>query len=493
MKKNNLIRVSISLACTLFLYSCATLAPTATEQSNSSTSQSEPKSNSEKDKATARNDSDKPVPFVNPGDGGATNSAKTSKPAFAGAPASAPVAETTTGDVSDSATLAPMPASAGGSTVGGISKEESDRITSSPIIAPQPAKKLSAGNIDDNDKFSEYLEYLNKYGPTFIDKRDVLKVDISNRYIINVHDKDNKSISDAVVEITSNNSNVFTGKTYAHGKTLFFPTGIKSINSDCQQQDCTSAKYSVTVKKGNLKQTKEFTLSENRTLDFTLTDKRDVITTPNLDILFLIDATGSMGDEIASIQKTIKDIASRISSLELKPNIRYSLVSYKDRNDDYRVKRYDFTSNLNYFQEILNELSAGGGGDYPESLNEGLYHSIHKVTWSNDKDAVRLVFLIADAPPHLDYSDDYKYTDEMVEAVKQGIKIYPVASSGLSENGEYIFRQLAQFTYSKFLFLTYGGDEQTPGTTPHNVGEFKENNLDDLVVNIVKEELNYLK
>lgn len=197
-----------------------------------------------------------------------------------------------------------------------------------------------------------------------------------------------------------------------------------------------------------------------------------------------------MGDEIASIQKTIKDISTRIKQLSDKNlNIRYSLISYKDRNDAYRVKRYDFTTNLDAYQEILNELTAGGGGDYKESVNEGLSNAVSKITWTSEKEAVRLIFLIGDAPPHLDYSDDIKYPESIREAVKQGIKIYPVAASGLSPAGEYIFRQLAQFTYSRFLFLTYGGDEQTPGTTPHNVGSFGETNLDDLVVKIVKEEI----
>lgn len=359
--------------------------------------------------------------------------------------------------------------------------------TSDIAIAPQPAKRLSAGDKDDNASFSEYLEYLSKMNSS-LDKSQVIKVDVSKRFTISVVDSTEKSVSDALVTVSSNGKEVFKAKTYSNGKTLFHPLAFNSEN-DCQQQDCiASDKYKVTVTKDEMTSTKEFTSSEKE-WNLQFEGQRKTLAQPNLDLVFLVDATGSMGDEISSIQKTIKDISSKIGSLESKPNIRYSLVSYKDRSDNYVVKRYDFTNNINLFQEVLDELSAGGGGDKPEAVNEGLSNAIEKLSWTEQDDSLKLVFLIADAGPKLAYSDDVKYPQSMNNAVKKGIKIYPIAASGLEDAGEYVFRQLAQYTMSKFLFITYGGDEQTGGTTPHQVGEFKENNLDTLVVNIVKEEL----
>jgi len=363
-------------------------------------------------------------------------------------------------------------------------------VTTNTSVVKETYQKISAGDVDDNLKFDEYLTFLTK-NSNLRDKEDVLKVDVSDRYIISVVDENGKSISDSSVEISSGGEVIFKGKTYANGKTLFFPKSIKNA-LDCQQQDCTTGTFTVTVKKGDQKVSKEMSIGENKNWEFKLPIQRENIQTPNLDICFLIDSTGSMSDEISRIQKTLGDIVSRINSLDVKPSLRYSLVTYRDRTDEYIVKRYDFTNNLTKFQEALNTLSAGGGGDYKESLNEGLYNAVQGVTW-NTQDAVRLVFLVADAPAHLDYSDDYKYTDEMVKAAEKGVKIYPVSASGLDSTGEYIFRQLALFTYSKFLFITYGGDSQTPGSTVHDVGKFQENNLDDIIVNIVKDELNYLK
>ncbi|MFN4150303.1 MAG: vWA domain-containing protein [Candidatus Sericytochromatia bacterium] len=354
-------------------------------------------------------------------------------------------------------------------------------------IAPQPAKRLSAGDKDDNVSFSEYLEYLSKMNSS-LDKSQVIKVDVSKRFTISVIDSSEKSVSDASVTVSANGKDIFKAKTYSNGKTLFHPLAFNS-DSDCQQQDCVASdKYKVTVTKDGMTSTKEFTSSEKE-WNLQFEGQRKTSAQPNLDLVFLVDATGSMGDEISSIQKTIKDISSKIGSLESKPNIRYSLVSYKDRSDNYVVKRYDFTNNINLFQEVLDELSAGGGGDKPEAVNEGLSNAIDKLSWTEQDDSLKLVFLIADAGPKLGYSDDIKYPQSMNNAVKKGIKIYPIAASGLEDAGEYVFRQLAQYTMSKFLFITYSGDEQTGGTTPHQVGEFKENNLDTLVVNIVKEEL----
>jgi hypothetical protein len=102
--------------------------------------------------------------------------------------------------------------------------------------------------------------------------------------------------------------------------------------------------------------------------------------------------------------------------------------------------------------------------------------------------------LIADAPPHLDYPQDYDYAVEMEDAARRGIKIFPVASSELDDQGEYVFRQLAQYTQGRFIFLTYAGPTNSgaPGeTTTHHVDDYSVENLDDLLVRLVTEELAY--
>jgi hypothetical protein len=113
------------------------------------------------------------------------------------------------------------------------------------------------------------------------------------------------------------------------------------------------------------------------------------------------------------------------------------------------------------------------------------------VEWRSE-DTVKLIFLVADAPPHLDYAQDYDYVEEMENAARNGIKIFPIASSGLDDQGEYIFRQLAQYTMGRFIFLTYEGPTNAgaPGdVTTHHVEDYSVENLDDLLVRLVEEEL----
>ncbi|MFN8672793.1 MAG: vWA domain-containing protein [Candidatus Sericytochromatia bacterium] len=393
------------------------------------------------------------------------------------------------------------PATSGGSALEAESKDKNagapvyDSI-SKPYIPPQPVKQLSGGSTDDNDKFLEYIDYVRKMSSSFSDGKDVVKADTSERYIISLTDKDGKPLNNADVTVSSDSLELFKAKSYSNGKVLFFPKALRAVERDCQQMDCSNKypnnlkNYRITVMKDGIKTVKDF---DNTTTNWSIKteNSRNQQQGITLDLTFLIDATGSMGDEIASIQKTIKDVSDRIQQLTPKPEkIRYSLVSFRDRGDEYRTKRYDFTSTLSFFQDSLNELKAGGGGDYPESVNEGLKVAINEVSWSdNNTNAIRLVFLVGDAPPHLDYSDDTKYNISMSDAVKKGIKIYSLAASGLDSRGEYIFRQLSQYTSAKFLFITYGGDVQNSGSTTHQVGAFKENNLDSLIVDTVKNEL----
>ena len=197
-----------------------------------------------------------------------------------------------------------------------------------------------------------------------------------------------------------------------------------------------------------------------------------------------------MTDEIDRIKETLLSISERINNLPSRPDLRFGMVTYRDRGDAYVTRLYDFNSNVQRFLRTIEGVQANGGGDYPESLNEALNVAVDDPGWRL-QDAVRLVFLIADAPPHLDYAQDYDYSEEMVEANRLGIKIFPIASSGLDNQGEYIFRQIAQHTMGRFLFLFYDEGSGTD-TTPHSVGQYTVQQLDDLVVRIVEEELAHL-
>ena len=395
------------------------------------------------------------------------------------APVAAPAADAPAAGGGESAAPAGAPARAP------VASSDSSAAPASGSNYPTQAEPVTAGVTDDNEQWADYLDYLNRHTYVYANKRDV-----SERYVITVVDETSRAVHDAAVEIYSGDTLLFSGRTDAGGRVLFHPLALE--NNRRQQQ---VREFRVVATKGFVARSETFarygadqwtiSLNEPTRLDYA-----------QLDLLFLIDATGSMDDEIDKLKNTMADIADQIATLPERPDVRYGLVAYRDRGDAFIVRPYDFTSNLRDFQRNLAALRADGGGDEPEALNAALHTSLNELSWRAE-DSVRLIILVADAPPHLDYNwEGFSYDTDMIDAVGQGIKIFPVGASNLNPDGEYIFRQLAQFTGGKFVFLTYadGSDPSSgPGTeTDHDVDNYSVDTLDRLVVRLVREELTKL-
>ena len=173
-----------------------------------------------------------------------------------------------------------------------------------------------------------------------------------------------------------------------------------------------------------------------------------------------------------------------------RPDICYGLVAYRDRGDAFVTRTHDFTDDLGAFQSVLGRLQASGGGDKPEALNEALHETVHRLSWRAD--AARMVVLVADAAPHLDYGGPM-YDIDMQAALAKGIKLFAVGASRLEPEGEYIYRQIAQYTAGRFVFLTYR-DAADPGSGPgsetvHDVRNYSVQTLDRLIVQLVGDEM----
>ena len=358
--------------------------------------------------------------------------------------------------------------------------------------APEPKESdryepVTAGVVDDNEQWEAYQEYLYRSRRVYANQRDV-----SERYVILVQDEDGFPVNNALVEVSVGDETLFTAQADAGGRVLFHPLALERGVGRTRE-------FGVTAQREWVAQRQTFARYDSAVWTITLDDppQADYI---ELDLLFVMDATGSMDDEIAKLKASMADIADQIDGLQNALDVRYGLVHYRDRGDAYVVRTHDFVSDVEDFQRTLARLEAGGGGDYPESVNEALHRSLNDLSWrqsSDDANTLRLMVLVADAPPHLDYRDErFSYDTDMFDAVAQGIKIFPVGASGLEEQGEYIFRQLAQFTGGKFVFLTYedGSDPSSgPGTeTDHDVENYSVNTLDKLIVRLVEDELDKL-
>ena len=378
---------------------------------------------------------------------------------------------------------APVPASSGasaGEPAAAAPAADAETHGAEPSVGADQAQvqSIKAGEIDDNQRWDEYLRYRSEYfGPAVHD------VDVSERYVISVRDVAGRSVPDALVRVSSDDGNpIFEARTYTDGRTLFFPRafpGVANVGAFRLYAEKEGVSKSHDMERG---QGTEWTVNLDAEPSY-----GDAVP---LDVLFLLDATGSMADEINQIKRTLVSISERINALPANPDLRFGMVTYRDREDEFVTRVYHFEPDVQKFTDAIKSVAAEGGGDDPESLNEALHMAIHAPEWRRD-DAVRLVFLVADAPPHLDYSQDYDYAKEMAIALERGIKIFAVASSDLSRQGEYIFRQIAQHTMGRFIFLLYP-DGRGGLTTPHEVGQYTVEQLDDLVVRLVEEELAHL-
>ncbi len=401
----------------------------------------------------------------------------------AGAPAGNEAVPATQGSAeTESDTAAETTADSSGSVEYSASAAGSDASSVASPNQPNQQVTVTAGVTDDNAEWQAYLDYLARNRHIYANQRDV-----SERYLIQVVDEAERPIHDATVEIYVGDTLFFTGRTDTGGQLFFHPLALES--NQLQQQ---VYEYRVKASKGFVASSQRFARASAQPWRITLTEPPTSAAT-QLDLLFLMDATGSMGDEIDKLKVSMADIAAQIATLPEAPDVRYGLVAYRDRGDAFVVRSYDFTPNLGDFQRNLAALRADGGGDEPEALNEALNRSLHELSWRTEE-TVRLVILVADAPPHLDYGwEDFSYDRDMIAAVGMGIKLFPVGASNLNAEGEYIFRQLAQFTGGKFVFLTYeDGDDPSsgPGTeTNHDVDVYSVDTLDRLVVRLVREEL----
>ena len=142
-----------------------------------------------------------------------------------------------------------------------------------------------------------------------------------------------------------------------------------------------------------------------------------------IDVVFVLDTTGSMGGLIQAAKEKIWSIATTMASAQSAPEIRMGLVAYRDRGDAYVTRVVDLSSDLDSMYATLMDFQANGGGDCPESVNQALHDAVHKISWRQDTGTYKAVFLIGDAPPHMDYQDDIKYPVTLSAAKEKGIVV----------------------------------------------------------------------
>lgn len=151
---------------------------------------------------------------------------------------------------------------------------------------------------------------------------------------------------------------------------------------------------------------------------------------PVVDVVFVLDTTGSMSGLIETAKEKIWSIASTMASAQPTPDIRIGLVAYRDKGDEYVTKIVDLSSDLDTVYASLMEFQAGGGGDTPESVNEALFDAVHTMSWSQGDQAYQTIFLVGDAPPHMDYNE-VQYPATIAAANEKGIVVNTIQSGNI--------------------------------------------------------------
>src|ERR1700749_381960 len=177
---------------------------------------------------------------------------------------------------------------------------------------------------------------------------------------------------------------------------------------------------------------------------------------PRIEVCFVLDTTGSMGGLIEGAKQKIWSIANEMISAKPTPELKLGLIGYRDRGDDYIVKSFQLTDGIDSIYAHLRDFKAEGGGDEPESVNEALAEAIEKMPWSQDRKVLKIIFMVGDAPPHLDYADGPKYPELCRIAAKKDLIINTVQCGNIAETTP-IWKEIAKSSEGSYAAIAQSG------------------------------------
>lgn len=392
--------------------------------------------------------------------------------------------------------MAPAPEAAGAGSSSDLATGESGAVakpTSSerdtpiaePIIAPEPkypgpqpeAGLLTAGEWDDLAHWAFWLDLLQNQNWAKIP--DIWELDTRQRIPVVVKDSEGNPLADMPLKLvdTSNQKTLFQARTNTRGQAELF-AGL--------EQPLNAGQVKLVLETGSEPQEQDVTLpvSVDQALSFTVQEKLEPAVFA--DLMLVVDTTGSMGDELEYLKKELQNVAQRITSQNRQDlTLRLSANFYRDLSDEYIVRSFPFTTEVSTVTQELSEQSAGGGGDFPEAVDVALADAVDEHQWSPTARA-RLLFLVLDAPPHQDPENMKRLHTSLSRAAAKGIRIIPVASSGIDKETEFLLRMMAISTGGRYVFLTddsgIGGGHLEPTIGAHSVEK-----LNDLMVRIASE------
>jgi Mg-chelatase subunit ChlD len=340
---------------------------------------------------------------------------------------------------------------------------------------------LTAGDIDDNLNLAAFQRYLDTQRQA--DSAQVLPdVPVADRVTLRIVDVEGRGIANARVSLSTDDSTapILESVAGADGVFRFFP-GYDGAGESAQftvQARPAAADEPAASISFNLA-----SLNAERALDVKLEGAAAEAPTA-LDLMLVVDTTGSMGDEMRYLSAELRDIVAAVQSQFPGVSMRFGLVVYRDIGDTYVTRQFEFTESVETAQQQLASQSAGGGGDYPEAMEQALALALD-APWRGGNTA-RLLVLVADAPPHDENLG--RALDAARQARRLGLRIYPLAASGVADTAEYLMRVMAATTHSRYLFLTDDSNVGESHAEP-KIPCYVVTRLDQLLIRVIAGEL----
>ena len=206
---------------------------------------------------------------------------------------------------------------------------------------------------------------------------------------------------------------------------------------------------------------------------------------PNrVELAFVVDATGSMSDELEFLKSDLQDVLDSVSETNINLNLFTAAVFYRDEGDEYVVKHSGFTAETATTINYIGAQRADAGGDYPEAVHTALNTALNELQWSQQA-RTRIAFLLLDAPPHYTTAVVNDIQASVQLAAEKGIKIIPITASGIDKETEFLMRLMAMATNGSYVFITNDsgvGNEHIQAS----VGEYQVELLNKLMVRLIK-------
>lgn len=329
---------------------------------------------------------------------------------------------------------------------------------------------VTAGEWNDLDNWDFYQKTLMK--EPFKGFPDDWQMYTNHRIAVAITAK-NKPAANATVTLFRNDTPIWTTKTDNLGRAELW------VGAFQKEKELNTTLFRLKV---NEEWVSTATISETQVnriaLDETLPSPTNLV-----QIAFMVDATGSMGDELEFLKMDLKKVITEVQKTNNQLKISTATVFYRDEGDEYVVKHSPFTEDINQTTEFISQQRADGGGDFPEAVDKALVQ-LNQLQWQPEA-RTRIAFLVLDAPPHNKPAVINSIQYSVKTAAASGIKLIPVVASGIDKTTEFLMRFIAMYTNGTYVFITDHSGIGNKHLEP-SVGEYQVEKLSDLMVRLIK-------